>query len=92
MSGLFYIVFCSPWPVSYACKKNKQKQSKAVTLKTVSLLQEATEALVELYGEQAPECGDAYYHYGRALLELARKEAGVLVPDLDGASSRKYCY
>lgn len=46
-------------------------------------------ALAELYGEQAPECGDAYYHYGRALLELARKEAGVLGGDLDGCSSRK---
>ncbi|XP_063839953.1 uncharacterized protein LOC135113522 isoform X5 [Scylla paramamosain] len=52
---------------------------------------EATESLVELCGEQAPECGDAYCRCGRALLELARKEAGVLGPDLDGASSRVYC-
>lgn len=55
----------------------------------VSAFKEATDALVELYGEQAPECGDAYYHYGRALLELARKEAGVLGPDLDGGSSQE---
>ncbi|XP_063879316.1 protein HGV2-like isoform X2 [Scylla paramamosain] len=55
----------------------------------VTAFKEATESLVELYGEQAPECGDAYYHYGRALLELARKEAGVLGPDLDGASSQE---
>ncbi|XP_063853766.1 histone-binding protein N1/N2-like [Scylla paramamosain] len=57
----------------------------------VTAFKEATESLVELYGEQVPECGDAYYHYGRALLELVRKEAGVLGPDLDGASSRVYC-
>ncbi|XP_063847225.1 histone-binding protein N1/N2-like isoform X3 [Scylla paramamosain] len=50
---------------------------------------EATESLVELCGEQAPECGDAYCRCGRALLELARKEAGVLGPDLDGASSQE---
>ncbi|KAK8374726.1 hypothetical protein O3P69_011959 [Scylla paramamosain] len=40
-------------------------------------------------GEQAPECGGAYCRCGRALLELARKEAGVLGPDLDGASSQE---
>lgn len=55
----------------------------------VSAFKEATVALAELYGEQAPECGDAYYHYGRALLELARKEAGVLGGDLDGGSSQE---
>ncbi|XP_045130573.1 protein HGV2-like isoform X2 [Portunus trituberculatus] len=55
----------------------------------VAAFKEATESLVKLYGEQAPECGDAYYHYGHALLELARKEAGVLGPDLDGASSQE---
>ncbi|XP_063856563.1 nuclear autoantigenic sperm protein-like [Scylla paramamosain] len=55
----------------------------------VTAFKEATESLVELYGEQAAECGDAYHHYGRALLELARKEAGVLGPDLDGASSQE---
>lgn len=55
----------------------------------VAAFKEATESLVELYGEQAPECGDAYYHYGHALLELARKEAGVLGPDLDGGSSQE---
>ncbi|XP_063889763.1 uncharacterized protein LOC135116337 isoform X2 [Scylla paramamosain] len=57
----------------------------------VAAFEEATESPVELCGEQAPECGDAYCRCGRALLELARKEAGVLGPDLDGASSRVYC-
>ncbi|KAK8376649.1 hypothetical protein O3P69_009927 [Scylla paramamosain] len=55
----------------------------------VAAFEEATESLVELCGEQAPECGDAYCRCGRALLELARKEAGVLGPDLDGASSQE---
>ncbi|KAK8372759.1 hypothetical protein O3P69_015515 [Scylla paramamosain] len=39
-------------------------------------------------GSRRPECGDAYCHCGRALLELARKEAGVLGARSDGASSR----
>ncbi|KAK8405886.1 hypothetical protein O3P69_006949, partial [Scylla paramamosain] len=36
----------------------------------VAAFEEATESLVELCGEQAPECGDAYCRCGRALLEL----------------------
>ncbi|XP_042211204.1 protein HGV2-like isoform X5 [Homarus americanus] len=50
----------------------------------VNSLQEACRFLAEKYGETAPECGDAYFHYGRALLELARIESGVLGNALDG--------
>lgn len=44
----------------------------------VSSLQEACELLGKIYGETAKECGEAYLCYGRALLELARQETGVL--------------
>ncbi|KAK3864167.1 hypothetical protein Pcinc_030122 [Petrolisthes cinctipes] len=50
----------------------------------VNSLQEACRFLAEEYGETAPECGDAYYHYGQALLELARIENGVLGNALEG--------
>nr|XP_053648073.1 histone-binding protein N1/N2-like isoform X2 [Cherax quadricarinatus] len=50
----------------------------------VNSLQEACRFLAEEYGETAPECGDAYFHYGKALLELARMESGVLGNALDG--------
>ena len=30
------------------------------------------------YGEVANECGDAYFWYGKALLEVARQEGGIL--------------
>jgi len=32
----------------------------------------------ERYGETSPECADVFFWYGRALLELARIENGVL--------------
>ncbi|XP_077498850.1 protein HGV2-like isoform X1 [Amblyomma americanum] len=44
----------------------------------VASLQEACQLLGTLYGETAKECGEAYLCYGRALLELARQETGVL--------------
>ncbi|XP_045616895.1 histone-binding protein N1/N2 isoform X2 [Procambarus clarkii] len=50
----------------------------------VNSLQEACRYLAEEYGETAPECGDAYFHYGKALLEMARIESGVLGNALDG--------
>jgi len=30
------------------------------------------------YGEVADECGDVYFWYGKALLEVARQEGGIL--------------
>ncbi|CAN7937205.1 unnamed protein product, partial [Ixodes hexagonus] len=44
----------------------------------VASLQEACQLLGTLYGETAPQCGEAYLCYGKALLELARQETGVL--------------
>lgn len=50
----------------------------------VASLAQSCELLGEHYGETAPECGEAYYYYGRALLDLARVEAGVIDNVLDG--------
>lgn len=50
----------------------------------VEHLAEACEMLGKLYGETAQECGEAYFYYGKALLELGRLEAGVIDNVLDG--------
>merc|ERR1712055_66763 len=42
------------------------------------------EMLVSLKGEMGVECAEAYFYYGRALLELSRVESGVLGNALDG--------
>merc|ERR1712096_251554 len=44
----------------------------------------ACEALSSQHGETATECADAYFHYGKALLELGRMESGVLGNALEG--------
>jgi len=50
----------------------------------VSSLAEACQLMAGQCGEKAPECGEAYYFYGKALLELARLENVVLGNALDG--------
>ncbi|XP_043220910.1 protein HGV2-like isoform X2 [Amphibalanus amphitrite] len=50
----------------------------------VNSLQEACRLLAEQYGETADPCGEAYFFYGKALLELSRIETGVLGNALDG--------
>merc|ERR1712112_194765 len=55
-------------------------------------LARACKFLANKHGETANECADAYFHYGKTLLELGRMEAGVLgnalkgVPDCDDES------
>lgn len=50
----------------------------------VSSLGEACELFTKVYGETAAECAEAYFYYGKALLEMARLESGVLGNALDG--------
>jgi len=51
---------------------------------SVSSLALACEMLAKQFGETANECADSYFHYGKALLELARMEGGVLGNALEG--------
>merc|ERR1719273_3010844 len=44
----------------------------------VTSLALACELLGKHYGETAFECGEAYYYYGKALLDLARQEGQVI--------------
>lgn len=48
----------------------------------------ACELLSQLYGEVANECGEAYFNYGIALLELARTESGVLGIEGEGEENQ----
>merc|ERR1711962_1689826 len=50
----------------------------------VENLAEACELLGKVYGETGEEMGDSYFLYGKALLEEARKEAGVIDNAFDG--------
>jgi len=50
----------------------------------VSDLAECCELLAKQYGETAAECAEAYYYYGKALLEMSRMESGVLGNALTG--------
>ncbi len=47
---------------------------------------ESCQLLVQLYGETGKECGEAYFYYGKALLELARMERGVIENLDDGGT------
>merc|ERR1712121_300010 len=50
----------------------------------VSNCSKACEIMVNVKGEMAGECAEAYFYYGKALLELSRVESGVLGNALDG--------
>ena len=50
----------------------------------VANFSKACEMLVSLRGEMGVECAEAYFYYGKALLELSRVESGVLGNALDG--------
>lgn len=45
--------------------------------KALDYFVELCERLAEFYGQTADECADAYLHYGKTLLGLARQEIGV---------------
>ncbi|XP_040580178.1 protein HGV2 isoform X2 [Lepeophtheirus salmonis] len=49
-------------------------------------LEEACKLLGQQFGETGRECGEAYFYYGKALLELARMESGVIDNAFDGES------
>ncbi|ESP05629.1 hypothetical protein LOTGIDRAFT_55307, partial [Lottia gigantea] len=51
----------------------------------VNQFQDACQLLSKNYGEMAKECAEAYFCYGRSLLDLARMETGVLGNALQGA-------
>jgi len=79
-------------------KTKEQVQEDATTLLTtgkrhllvndvpaaVTAMSQACELLSKMFGESAIECAEAYYLYGKALLELSRLETGVLGNALDG--------
>ncbi|XP_042318891.1 nuclear autoantigenic sperm protein isoform X2 [Sceloporus undulatus] len=50
----------------------------------VNAFQEAASLLGKKYGETADECAEAFFFYGKSLLELARMENGVLGNALEG--------
>merc|ERR1712226_1590805 len=50
----------------------------------VEELSECCEILVEHYGEQHVECAEAYWCYGKALLEMSKIESSVLCHALEG--------
>merc|ERR1712112_222839 len=50
----------------------------------VASLATACEMLSAEFGETAVECAETYFYYGKALLEMARLESGVLGNALDG--------
>jgi len=50
----------------------------------VTVLAQACEMLSSKFGETAKECAEAYFYYGKSLLELSRMESGVLGNALDG--------
>merc|ERR1711962_1591799 len=50
----------------------------------VSNCSKACEMMVKEKGEMATECAEAYFYYGKALLELSRVESGVLGNALHG--------
>ena len=44
------------------------------------------------YGELADECADAYFWYGKALLEVSRLESGVLGDAIPGGKLQLYVF
>ena len=57
----------------------------------VAAFSEAAEQLGKAFGETGNELGEAYFYYGKALLEMARMEAGVIDNVLDGGQYH-FCF
>ena len=57
----------------------------------VSTLADACKLMSSECGEKAPECGEVYYYYGKAFLELARLESVVLGNALSGVPEADAC-
>jgi len=88
----------SELPTVETPKTKEEVQKEATTLLTtgkrhllvndvpaaVTVMSQACELLSKMFGETAIECAEAYYFYGKALLELSRLESGVLGNALDG--------
>jgi len=55
----------------------------------VSSLAEACEMLSRQFGETAVECAEAYFYYGKALLEMSRLETGVMGNALKGVPEKE---
>jgi nuclear autoantigenic sperm protein len=58
----------------------------------VSSLGQACEMLGKHFGETAKECGEPYFLYGKALLDLARAEAGVIDNGLEGGKNLAFLF
>jgi len=81
-------------PVKTASEKHKEAMNHFVAGKRHLLVKDIDAAVTSLalacellsaeFGETAYECADAYYYYGKALLEMARAESGVFGNALDG--------
>lgn len=81
-------------PVKAASEKHKEAMNHFVAGKRHLLVKDIEAAVTSLalacellsaeFGETAYECADAYYYYGKALLEMARAESGVFGNALDG--------
>ena len=56
----------------------------------VTTLGEACELHSNVFGETAAEMGEVYFYYGKALLEMARLESGVLGNALDGGELKMH--
>jgi len=81
-------------PVKASSEKHKEAMNHFVAGKRHLLVKDIDSAVTSLalacellsaeFGETAYECADAYYYYGKALLEMARAESGVFGNALDG--------
>ena len=90
------MIFCWSSVDSVASAQEKLNAGKRNLLcdeypQAVESLADACQLLAEKYGEEGNELAESYYYYGRALLELARMENGVLGNALDGGRACNSC-